>query len=113
LAFVWGVEIANVSDLLPKSIDGSGPYAGNKCRRLCAVWAMRIEVIKRSDAAKHFEIYPRHFFFERALSSSNHYCRLPNDFEQTIASAKVCLFIGSVHLLTRRISKSYNHVEKF
>lgn len=83
-----------------------GGYAGDKLRdalrRICK-WT--IEIIKRSDAAKGFEILPRRWVVERTLAWLNRNRRLAKDFEQTIASATAWLFVASVQLLTQRITR--------
>ena len=65
-----------------------------------------IEIIKRSDAAKGFEVLPRRWVVERTLAWLNRKRRLAKDFEQTIASAAAWLFIASIQLFARRIARS-------
>ena len=84
-----------------------GGYAGNKFRdALRRIGKWTVEIIKRSDVAKGFEILPRRWVVERALAWLNRNRRLAKDFEQTIASATAWLFIASVQLFTRRVGKS-------
>jgi transposase len=84
-----------------------GGYAGNKLRdALRRVGKRTVEIIKRSDVAKGFELLPRSWVVERTLAWLNRSRRLAKDFEQTIASATAWLFIASVQLFTRRIGKS-------
>jgi transposase len=64
-----------------------------------------VEVIKRSDTAKGFEVLPRRWVVERTFAWLNQNRRLAKDFERTIASATTRLFVASVQLLTRRIAK--------
>src|SRR5690554_3786558 len=83
-----------------------GGYAGDKLRdavRSIGNWT--IEIIKRSDAAKGFEVLPRRWVVERTLAWLNRNRRLAKDFEQTVASATAWLFIASVQLFTRRITR--------
>ena len=84
-----------------------GGYAGDKLRdALRDIGKWTIEIIKRSDAAKGFEVLPRRWVVERTLAWLNRNRRLAKDFEQTIASATAWLFIASIQLFARRIARS-------
>ena len=83
-----------------------GGYAGQKLRAaLRGKGAWTLEIIKRSDAAKGFEVLPRRWVVERTLAWLSRNRRLAKDFEQTIASASAWLFVASVQLFTRRIAR--------
>ncbi|MBU2587018.1 MAG: IS5 family transposase [Alphaproteobacteria bacterium] len=86
-----------------------GGYAGKKlgdALRLIGKWT--VQIVKRSDHAKGFEVIPRRWVVERTLAWLNRNRRLAKDFEQTIALATAWLFIASVQLLARRIARSSN-----
>src|SRR5215210_6688837 len=84
-----------------------GGYAGDKLRdALTKIGKWTVEIIKRSDAAKGFEVLPRRWVVERTLAWLNRNRRLAKDFEQTIATATAWLFIASVQLYTRRIART-------
>jgi transposase len=84
-----------------------GGYAGDKLRdALRRIGKWTLEIIKRSDKAKGFELLPRRWVVERTLAWLNRNRRLTKDFEQTIASAIAWLFIASVQFLTRRLATS-------
>ncbi len=82
-------------------------YAGEK---LTAALASRgkwtIEIIKRSDAATGFVLLPRRWVVERTLAWLNRNRRLAKDFEATIASAEAWIYIASVKLLSRRLTRA-------
>jgi transposase len=83
-----------------------GGSAGDKLREaLCRIGRWSIEIIKRSDAAKGFEVVPRRWVVERTLAWLSRNSRLAKDFEQTIESATAWLFVASVQLFTRRIAR--------
>ena len=95
----------------PERLQGSR-RAGDKLKaalRRLGKWS--IEIIKRSDTAKGFELLPRRWVVERTLAWLNRNRRLAKDFEQTIASATAWLFIASVQLFIRRIARPCNHSE--
>ncbi|ABI62068.1 IS5 family transposase [Granulibacter bethesdensis] len=80
-----------------RHVFADGGYAGDKLKdALRAVSKWTIEIVKRSDIAKRFEVLPRRWVVERTLAWLNHNRRLAKDFESTIASATAWLFIASV-----------------
>lgn len=93
-----------------RHVFADGGYAGDKLKNALAkmgTWA--IEIIKRSDAAKGFELLPRRWVVERTFAWLGRNRRLAKDFERTIASATAWLFLASVQFLTRRIARHCNH----
>ena len=65
-----------------------------------------IEIIKRSDRAKGFEILPRRWVVERTFAWLGRNRRLAKDFERTIESATAWLYLASIQLITRRIASA-------
>ncbi len=65
-----------------------------------------MEIIKRSDAARGFELLPRRWVVERTLAWLGRNRRLAKDFEAIIASAETWLYISSVQLIVRRLATS-------
>lgn len=64
-----------------------------------------LEIIKRSDSIKGFEILPRRWVVERTFAWLGRCRRLAKDFERTIASAEAWAFIANIRLLTRRLAR--------
>ena len=62
-----------------------------------------LEIVKRSDVAKGFEVLPRRWVVERTLAWLNRNRRLAKDFEATIASAEAWIMIASIQLMVRRL----------
>jgi putative transposase len=92
-----------------RHVFADGGYAGDKLRhalRKIGKSKWTIEIIKRSDKAKGFEVLPRRWVVERTLAWLSRNRRLAKDFEQTIASATAWLFIASIQLFTRRIART-------
>lgn len=90
-----------------RHVFADGGYAGDKLRHaLRGIGKWTVQIVKRSDTAKGFEVIPRRWVVERPLAWLNRNRRLAKDFEQTIASATAWLFVASVQLLTRRIARS-------
>ncbi len=71
-----------------RHIFADGGYAGDKLRdALRGIGKWTLDIIKRSDRAKGFQVLPRRWVVERTLAWLNRNRRLAKDFEQTIASA--------------------------
>jgi transposase len=83
-----------------------GGYAGNKLKkRLRTIGRWTIEIIKRSDKAKGFEILPRRWVVERTFAWLGRCRRLSKDFETSIASAQAWIIIAHIRMLTRRLAR--------
>jgi transposase len=81
-------------------------YAGEKLRQaLARLGKWTIEIIKRSDTAKGFQLLPRRWVVERTIAWLNRNRRLAKDFEASIESATSWLYIASVKLLGRRLAR--------
>lgn len=82
-------------------------YGGEKLTdALASHGRWKIEIVKRSDAAKGFVLLPRRWVVERTLAWLNRNRRLAKDFEATIQSAVTWLIIASVKLLARRLARA-------
>jgi len=99
--------LASIRFLYPwlRHIFADSGYAGAKLRgalRRSGRWT--VEIIKRSDTAKGFEVLPRRWVVERTFARLNRCRRLAKDFEATIASAVAWLFIAHIRVLTRKLA---------
>ncbi|MGI9435968.1 MAG: IS5 family transposase, partial [Geminicoccaceae bacterium] len=84
-----------------------GGYAGSKLEdALAKAGRWTLDIVKRSDTAKGFELLPRRWFVERTLAWLNRNRRLAKDFDATIESAKAWLMIASVKLMARRLARA-------
>jgi len=87
-----------------RHVFADGGYAGNKLRyapRRIGKWT--VEIIKRSDIAKRFELLPCRWVVERTLAWLSRNRRLAKNSEETIASATAWLFIASIQLYAHRV----------
>ena len=79
-----------------RHVFADGGYAGPKLRgALQKVGKFTLEIIKRSDCAKGFEVLPRRWVVERTFAWLGRCRRLAKDFERTIASAEAWVFIAN------------------
>jgi transposase len=89
-----------------RHVFADGGYAGDKLRHALAGRGDGvIEIIKRSDAARHsFVRLPRRWVVERTFAWLGRNRRLAKDFETTLESATAWLFIASAQLMTPRLA---------
>ena len=64
-----------------------------------------VEIIKRSNSAKGFEVLPSRWVVERTFAWLGRCRRLAKDWEKSIASAEVWLLIAHTRPVTRRLAK--------
>ena len=84
-----------------------GAYGGPKLRdQLDKIGDWTLEIIKRSDAAKGFEVLPRRWVVERTFAWLGRCRRLAKDWEKTIASAEAWLLVAHIRLVTRRLART-------
>ncbi len=88
-----------------RHVFADGGYQGRKLSAaLAKTGQWTVEIIKRSDKAKGFEVLPRRWVVERTFAWLGRNRRLAKDFERTIASATAWMFAASVQLITRKIA---------
>jgi transposase len=101
--------LATIRSLFPwlRHVFADGAYAGEKLEKaLEGKGDWTLEIIKRSDTAKGFELLPRRWVVERTLAWLNRNRRLSKDFETTIESSVAWLQLASVQLMTRRLASA-------
>lgn len=98
-----------VRHLLPwlRHVFADAAYAGGKLEgSLARLGDWTLEIVRRTDDAKGFEVLPRRWVVERTLAWLNRNRRLAKDFEASIESALAWLLIASVKLLSRRLART-------
>ncbi len=101
--------LASIRSAFPwlRHVFADGGYAGPKLKQaLEKLGQWTLEIVKRSDAAKGFQLLPRRWVVERTFAWLGRNRRLAKDFETTIASAQAWLMIASIQLLVRRIASA-------
>ena len=103
------VLLASIRKTLPwlRHVFADGGYAGPKLETaLAQIGTWTLEIIKRSDTAKGFELLPRRWVVERTIAWLNRNRRLAKDFEKTVESAVAWIMIASIKLLSRRMARA-------
>jgi len=89
-----------------RHVFADGGYAGDKFRNaLKGHGEWTLEIIKRSDTAKGFELLPRRWVVERTFAWLGRCRRLAKDWERSIESSTAWANIASIRMLTRRIAR--------
>ena len=101
--------LASIRSLYPwlRHVFADGGYAGEKLRTALSEhgdWT--IEIVKRSDAAKGFEVLPKRWVVERTFAWLGRCRRLAKDFEACIESAAAWVLLASIRMLTRRLARA-------
>ena len=89
-----------------RHVFADGGYAGDKLRSaLVGMGKWTIDIIKRSDRAKGFEVLPRRWVVERTFAWLGRCRRLAKDWEKSIASSTAWALTASIRMLTRRTAR--------
>ena len=92
-----------------RHVFADGGYAGPKLRgALAKIGHWNLQIVKRSDTAKGFELLPRRWVVERTFAWLGRCRRLAKDWERSVASAQAWIFIAHIRILTRRIARHCN-----
>jgi transposase len=67
---------------------------------------LQVEIVKRSDRAKGFEILPKRWVVERTFAWLGRCRRLAKDFENLTRSALAFVKLASIRFMLRRLCKS-------
>ncbi|MEZ5824063.1 MAG: IS5 family transposase [Geminicoccaceae bacterium] len=100
--------LASIRRLYPwlRHVFADSGYAGKKlANALKNTGNWTIEIVRRSDAAKGFEVIPRRWVVERTLAWLNRNRRLAKDFEASIESARAWLELACIKLIMRRLAR--------
>jgi transposase len=99
--------LATLFGLYPflKKLFADGGYQGPQFRAQLAqlLPQLSVEIVKRSDAAKGFEVLPRRWVVERTFAWLNRCRRLAKDFENLNRTALVFLRLASIRLMLRKL----------
>lgn len=101
--------LKNISETQPylKWIWADGAYAGK-----LQDWLEQggggnpiyLQIVKRSDKAKGFQVLPRRWVVERTLAWIGRWRRLSKDYEVLPRSSETLIYLSMTHLMLRRLS---------
>jgi putative transposase len=85
-----------------------GAYAGSLIDwvwSLCPWHKVHLEITKRSDTTKGFEMIPKRWIVERTLGWFNRYRRLRKDYELLPETSEAMIHGVMIHLMIRRLAR--------
>jgi putative transposase len=91
-----------------KKVFADGGYQGQKFRDALkqVLPDLAVEIVKRSDTAKGFEVLPRRWVVERTIAWLNRCRRLAKDFENLHRSSLALIRLASIQLMLRKLCNS-------
>ena len=90
-----------------RHVFADGGYAGAKLRgALATMGRWTVQIIKRSDTAKGFEVLPRRWVVERTFAWLGRCRRLAKDVEATIQSSEAWTLVAHIRRLTRVLARA-------
>lgn len=87
-----------------RHVFADGGYRGPKLRAAMSTeWT--IEIVKRSDTAKGFEVIPRRWVVERTFAWLGRCRRLAKDWEKSVESSTAWTLIAHIRILIKRLAR--------
>ncbi len=83
-----------------------GGYTGQVIDWAWAVCGWFLDVVKRSDYAKGFELLPHRWIIERTLGWFGRYRRLGKDYEYRTDVSETMIYVAMIHLMVRRLVRA-------
>jgi putative transposase len=82
-----------------------GGYVGQLVDWTKAVCGWILEIVKRSDDVKGFQVLPHRWIVERTVGWLGRYRRLSKDYEGLPESSESMIYIAIIHLMVRRLAR--------
>jgi transposase len=102
--------LATLFGLFPflRKLYADGGYQGPKFKKALKriLHRVRLEIVKRADAAKGFVVLPKRWIVERTIGWLNRCRRLAKDWENLNRKALAFLRLASIRLMLRRLCRT-------
>ncbi len=86
-----------------KWIWADGGYAGKRIEWTWELGRWVLEIVKRSDDVRGFQVLPKRWIVERTFSWFGRYRRLSKDYETLTESSESMIYLAMIHLMVRRL----------
>lgn len=86
-----------------KIIWADGGYAGKLVDWVKSSLSWVLEIVKRSDDLRGFQVLPHRWIVERTFGWFNRYRRLSKDYEYLPETSETIIRISMIHLILRRL----------
>ncbi len=83
-----------------------GGYAGKLIDWVRENCSWTLEIVKRSDNAKGFQVLPRRWVVERTFAWLGRYRRLSKDYETLTETSEAMIYAAMVRLMIRRLARN-------
>lgn len=80
-----------------------GGYAGKLIDRVKQICNWTLEIVKRSDNIKGFQVLPHRWVVERTFGWLNRYRQLSKDYEGLMETSESMIYIAMINLMVRRL----------
>lgn len=82
-----------------------GGYAGQLVDWVKASCGWVLEIVKRSDDVKGFQVLPHRWVVERTFGWLGRYRRLSKDYEGLTQSSEALVYAAMIHLMVKRLGR--------
>ena len=83
-----------------------GGYAGKLVDWAKEIGQWVLEIVKRTDDVKGFEVLPHRWIVERTFAWLGRFRRLSKDYEALIETSEAMIRVAMIRLMTRRLAAS-------
>ena len=91
-----------------KKIWADGGYSGENFAKIAKRLGRLIEIVKRNDDMKGFEVLPKRWIVERTFGWLGRYRRLSKDYESRISSSVSMIQLAMINLMLHRLAPEQN-----
>jgi putative transposase len=88
-----------------KLIWADGGYAGRLIEWVMGLAGWVLEIVKRSDDVRGFEVLPHRWIVERTLAWLGKYRRLSKDYEALPETSEALIYAAMTHIMIRQIER--------
>jgi putative transposase len=99
--------LAKVTGRFPRLqlIWADGGYAGKLVEWVKTICQWALEIVKRSEGVKGFQVLPRRWVVERTFGWLGRYRRLSKDYEGLPETSEAMIYAAMIHLMVRRLAR--------
>jgi putative transposase len=99
--------LEQVKDSFPrlKLIWADAGYSGKLVDWVNSACGWILEIVKRSDDVKGFQVLPRRWVVERTFGWLGRYRRLSKDYEGLTESSQAFVYAAMIHIMIRRLGQ--------
>jgi putative transposase len=83
-----------------------GGYAGKLIAWVFSLCQWTLEIVKRNDDVKGFQLLPKRWVVERTFSWLSNYRRLSKHYEYWDSTGEAMIHLAMIHLMLRRLIKN-------